>query len=176
MPKLDTWAKTKRDQNKFAYENAKNYQGAVRDNCEASDKLGYLDLNISQQKTGAKRKADVGGVAQRQMHEPKLFYSAFKFLEKWEDAGERNHFADFSVLEVEFTDEETARLATNNFADRYNVENGVAPIKFGKSIEKKYPTKDELWKAKDNYYLLDYPVDGKDKRSHSKKIEMKELQ
>lgn len=109
------------------------------------------------------------------MKEPKLFYSAFKFIkEDYEKAGGRNHFADFSVLEIEFNDEQSARVATNNFADKYNVENKTEPIKFGRSIEERYPTKEQLWKARDNYHILAYPVvPGKDPWKHTNNFDEK---
>lgn len=175
LPKRDEWAKNKREKHQDYIDSISGANQIVRNNCQASHELGYFDMNISQEKTWDKgRRADIGGRANNQMKEPKLFYSAFRFIKDFEKAGGRNHFADFSILEIEFNDEKVARDATNNFADKYNVENKTEPIKFGRSIEERYPTKEQLWKAKDNYHILAYPVvPGKDAWKHTNNFDEK---
>ena len=74
------------------------------------------------------------------MEEPKLFFSAFNFLDK--EIGGGRHFSDFAVLEITFTSEEVAKRATNNFATNPKYKNGSPDITnvFSEPIEKKYKT------------------------------------
>lgn len=129
------------------------------DNCDAGDKYGYFDMNIAQEKKGEKLGANRGAVAKGQMKEPKLFYAAFNFLDPSKvDVGK--HFADFAVLEIEFTSEQAARDATNGFADKY--KDGNHPINLlAQPLEEKYKSWFELQNSLDNFYLLAYPVEGK---------------
>ncbi|RAO94818.1 hypothetical protein DNK47_03035 [Mycoplasma wenyonii] len=163
LPKWDEWTRHLREKGRQAhrYNEVKNYQGPVRDTCWAVDTVGHIDLNLSHHSTGENNRSDVGGVALGEMKEPKLFFSAFNFLDK-KTYGD--HFSDFSVMEIEFNSEEIAQRVTRNFATKYENNLQDAINLFGKPIESKYQSKEELWKAKDNYYILSYPkVPGKDK-------------
>ncbi|PYC99511.1 hypothetical protein B4U78_016660 [Microbacterium esteraromaticum] len=119
----------------------KNYKGPVRDTCKSIERTGYMDLNLSKQDTGMSRKADHGGISLGEMEEPKLFFSAFNFLGKDSPAG-RNHFADFAVLEITFTNEDVAKRVTDNFAIKYKERPQDVIDVFSPPIEKKYQTRE----------------------------------
>ncbi|OAL10330.1 hypothetical protein A6V39_02735 [Candidatus Mycoplasma haematobovis] len=160
LTKDKSWTEHLRTKYKEEYEKVKNYSGPVRDKCKAVDKFGYVDFNISQGRTGIARKADVGGVVQKQINAPKLFYGAFNFLNPEVAANHqipKNHFADFAVLEIEFTDPTVAKVATNDFVSKYKNKPDAINV-LGKPIEEKYEKKEDLWAARDNYYIFGYPI------------------
>ncbi|AFN65395.1 hypothetical protein WEN_03070 [Mycoplasma wenyonii str. Massachusetts] len=168
LPKWDKWIQYLRTKGRHSsqYNSVKSYQGPVRDTCWAVDTVGHIDINLSHHTTGEKNRSDVGGVALGEMKEPKLFFSAFNFLNK--NIHDGYHFLDFVVLEIEFTNGDIAKRVTRDFATKYEQHPEDAIDLFGKPIESKYTSKEELWKAKDNYYILSYPkVPGKDKWQHT---------
>ncbi|OAL10331.1 hypothetical protein A6V39_02740 [Candidatus Mycoplasma haematobovis] len=94
--------------NRSAEGNAKNYEGKVRDKCENIEKTGYFDMNFGNEKTWKQgRQSEFGAIDFLEGESKKV-------------AGEY-HFADFAVLEIEFTSSEEAKTATNGFAEKYKI-------------------------------------------------------
>ncbi|RAO94760.1 hypothetical protein DNK47_03295 [Mycoplasma wenyonii] len=176
LPKSHTWTQHLREngKKKQRYEEMKKHEREIMDTCWAVNWAGHIDLNLSQQGNGPNRKADVGAVSLGEMEEPKLFFSAFNFLDK--GIGRRKYFSDFAVLEITFTSEDAAKRATNNFATNPKYKNGSRDVinVFSEPIEKKYKTEDgeQLWKAlqreNKNYYNLGYGWGAKDKWTYTK--------
>ncbi|AFN65397.1 hypothetical protein WEN_03080 [Mycoplasma wenyonii str. Massachusetts] len=175
LPKSQTWTEhlRKNGKQKDRYEEMMKQERDIMDTCWAVDWAGHIDINLSQQGNGPDRKADVGAVFLKEMEEPKLFFTAFNFLDKNAVGG--RHFSDFSVLEITFTSEEAAKRATNNFATKERYKNGSKDVinVFSEPIEKKYKTKngEQLWRAlqreNKNYYNLGYGWGAKDKWTYT---------
>ncbi|AHC40429.1 hypothetical protein OVS_03385 [Mycoplasma ovis str. Michigan] len=130
--------------------------------CKYVDWYGYNDMNFGKQATGEVLKSEMGAIWQKEIEEPKLFFSAFNFLEENQEYDvPKNHFKDFVVLEIKFTNEDIARKVTGGFADKYTVDSKDAINVFSKPIEERYSWS-EIENNKKNFYTLAYPVSKKD--------------
>ncbi|AFN65396.1 hypothetical protein WEN_03075 [Mycoplasma wenyonii str. Massachusetts] len=131
--------------------------------CRAVKGYGYLDIGLSKPETGEKHRPEYGFIRSKKIKEPKLFYMPYNFLKPNASLGIPDHnYRDFAVLEIEFSDPETAKELTNDFANKYKVDSTNAINIFANPIDSKYSL-EKLDDANENFYTVAYPHTQKDK-------------
>ncbi|AHC40341.1 hypothetical protein OVS_02515 [Mycoplasma ovis str. Michigan] len=128
------------------------------DSCNLSNRYGLFDFNLSKQSDGLAKGSDKGAIFQNKIKPPRLFWVAVDFFKKDTSLDvSDNNFKDFAVVEIEFTNEQSAREITRNFADKYKLGSNNAIDVFAQPI-KASEAKDN----NENFYSIGYPSNKND--------------
>lgn len=123
-----------------------------RELCDEDGKVHYFDYGLAQKETGEILKSDYGLIAKNYVEPPKLFYAAINFLQENKNKGiEKDHYKDFAVIEVEFTNEERAKLITGKFYEKYGKNSQKTPLDVFK-----FPLSEKQEDSKQRLYSLGY--------------------